>query len=310
MKLLITTTVLLAGSFAFASSHGKKITKKEYVDQWSAVAVEQMHEFGIPASITMAQAILESASGNSDLARKGNNHFGIKCHGWKGKKMYKDDDNKDDCFRVYKSADKSFQDHSDFLKKYKRYAFLFNYQTDDYKSWAKGLKKAGYATNPKYPNLLITIIEDLGLDELDKINGPLITPQSQVIASVAKVENASSTSNTHLIMNHQKGVRYVVVKNGDTFYSIAKEFDLSLNQLYRFNDFSHQKDFIEKGDIVYVQAKKKGNVFKREKIVITKDISVNELSQIHAVQAKTIMKLNKLASSEDIIAKGSKILLR
>jgi len=310
MKLLITTAVILSANFLFSSSGVNKISKQEYVEQWSTVAIEQMQEFGIPASITMAQAILESASGNSDLARKGNNHFGIKCHGWNGKKMYKDDDNKDDCFRVYKTANESFKDHSDFLRKYKRYAFLFDYPVDDYKSWAKGLKKAGYATNSKYPSLLIKIIEDLSLDELDKINAPLVTPQPQVIASIAKTQSAISNSNSHAIFKHKKGVRYVVVKNGDTFYTIAKEFNLSLNQLYRFNDFSHKKDFIEKGDVVYIQAKRKGNAFKREKVMIKEDISVSELSQKYAVQARTIMKLNKIASKEEIIARGSKITLR
>ncbi len=310
MKLLITTAIILLASISFASFGANKISKKEYVDRWSGVAVEQMQKFRIPASITMAQAILESASGNSDLARKGNNHFGIKCHGWNGKKMYKDDDNKDDCFRVYKSAEESFNDHSDFLKKYKRYAFLFDYPIDDYKSWARGLKKAGYATNPKYPSLLIKIIEDLSLHELDKTNAPLITPQQKVTIATEQVESSLSYSNSHAIFKHKKGVRYVVVKNGDTFYSIAKEFNLSLSQLYRFNDFSQKKDFIEQGEVVYLQAKKRANIFDRETIVVKEDISVNELSQKYAVQAKTITKLNKMASNEDIITSGSKITLR
>lgn len=136
-----------------------KMTKEDYISQWSKVAVEQMYAHNIPASITMAQGILESSYGNSMLAVEANNHFGIKCHTWEGDRVYKDDDKKDECFRKYTHALESFEDHSLFLAGRSRYAELFTYELTDYKSWAKGLKKAGYATNPKYPQLLIDIIE-------------------------------------------------------------------------------------------------------------------------------------------------------
>ena len=309
MKLFITTLFVLSSISLFALS-SKKISKQEYVNQWSDVAVHQMIEFGIPASITMAQAILESASGNSDLARNGNNHFGIKCHGWKGKKMYKDDDKKDDCFRVYKNADESFKDHSDFLRKYNRYAFLFDYKSTDYKSWAKGLKKAGYATNPKYPSLLIKIIEELDLNELDKLNGSEILPQPQIAESAGQKKKTSISVRQHSISTHAVGVDYVVVDKGDTYCSIAKEFGMTLNQLYRFNDFSAKKDFLEVGDLIYIQKKKSRNLFKKEEVVLRKEMSVNELSQIHAVKAKTVLKLNKLTDANAMIAKGKKVTLR
>lgn len=309
MKLFITTLFVLSSISLFALS-SKKISKQEYVSQWSDVAVHQMIEFGIPASITMAQAILESASGNSDLARNGNNHFGIKCHGWKGEKMYKDDDKKDDCFRVYKNAEESFKDHSDFLRKYNRYAFLFDYKSTDYKSWAKGLKKAGYATNPKYPSLLINIIEELDLNELDKLNGSEILPQPQIVEGVSQKKKATISVRNHSISTHAVGVDYVVVDKGDTYCSIAKEFGMTLNQLYRFNDFSSKKDFLEVGDLVYIQKKKRRNIFKKEEVVLRKDMSVNELSQIHAVKAKTVLKLNKLTDANAVIAKGKKVTLR
>ena len=152
MKRVFTiTAVLLAGA---SLANDARISKSEYVDQWKETAIKEMVDNNIPASITLAQGILESASGNSSLAVKGNNHFGIKCHGWKGKEMYADDDAKNECFRVYKSADESYKDHSEFLKTYSRYAFLFTYDVTDYKSWARGLKKAGYATNPQYPSML------------------------------------------------------------------------------------------------------------------------------------------------------------
>ena len=142
------------------SAFGQEISRKEYIEKYSSLAVKQMHQYKIPASITLAQGILESNNGNSRLATKANNHFGIKCHGWGGKKIFADDDKKNECFRNYKNVLESFVDHSLFLNKYSRYEFLFDYKITDYKSWAKGLKKAGYATNNKYPELLIKIIEE------------------------------------------------------------------------------------------------------------------------------------------------------
>ena len=143
-------------------------TTEVYIQNWKKECVEQMEKHGIPASITMAQGILESASGTSDLATKANNHFGIKCHNeWTGDKFFKDDDKKDECFRVYKNAQASFEDHSIFLKK-TRYATLFDLAITDYKGWANGLKQCGYATNPKYPQLLIELIERYRLYELDE----------------------------------------------------------------------------------------------------------------------------------------------
>ena len=163
MKLILTSVgvlLTLAVHSNVGSNTHQKLTKNDYVEQWKSVAIQQMKEHKIPASITLAQGILESASGNSDLAVKGKNHFGIKCHGWTGEKMYMDDDAEGECFRVYSSANESYTDHSLFLNKYDRYAFLFDLELSDYKEWAHGLKKAGYATNPQYPQLLINLIEE------------------------------------------------------------------------------------------------------------------------------------------------------
>ena len=303
MKLLVTSLAICVISSSFAGGNNR-ISKQEYVEQWSPVAVEQMVEFGIPASITLAQGILESANGNSVLATKGNNHFGIKCHGWEGKKMYKDDDRANECFRVYKNAEASYNDYSEFLKKYNRYAFLFEYDSDDYKSWAKGLKKAGYATNPKYPQLLIDIIEDLQLYKYDKIGNNGIFSAPQIIAS------STVNSNTHAVQVHEKGVKYVVAKKGDTFYKIAEECGLTLNQLYRFNDFAERKDFLEVGDVVYIQAKKGANPFKKEEIVLTKDMSIHELAQLYAVNMKSVRRLNHYSEEIKVITKGEKVTLR
>lgn len=162
---LVTALMLLLSAVA----PEKPLSRQEaYIAKYSLTAVEEMYRSGVPASITLAQGILESGSGYSELAVKGNNHFGIKCHNWKGKSMRFNDDKPNECFRVYDSADESFRDHSDFLRYNDRYKFLFDYNVTDYKAWAYGLKKAGYATDPAYPVKLIKIIEDYKLSEFDK----------------------------------------------------------------------------------------------------------------------------------------------
>lgn len=160
--------IALAAVVLFVSA--SDTPQQRYIDRWAPTAVREMYRSGVPASITLAQGILESRSGLSALAAEGNNHFGIKCHkDWKGKTMRVDDDRKGECFRVYASAEESFRDHSDFLRYWDRYKFLFDFNTKDYESWAYGLKKAGYATDPSYPEKLIKIIEDYGLSKYDSM---------------------------------------------------------------------------------------------------------------------------------------------
>ena len=303
MKLVLTSVAFLFTGLSFANGAGK-ISKIEYIENWNQVAIEQMLQYKIPASITLAQAILESASGNSELALKANNHFGIKCHGWEGKTIYHDDDEAGECFRVYNSAQESFVDHSEFLTKYKRYAFLFDYKSD-YKLWAHGLSKAGYATNPKYPQLLIDIIEDLKLDQYDHFTGPT----SQPLPSIVVVENTVN-QNKHEVKMHENGVKYVYAKKGDTFYSISKELGLKLSQLYRYNNFSRTKDVLVEGDIIYIQPKRRGKIFKKEVIMVNEDISLIDLSQKYALNINSIKRLNDFSTNDEIIAKGKKVTLR
>ena len=323
MKLLTTSVGLLLAASTLANT-GPKITKEQYAEKWGAAAMEQMAMFDIPASITLAQGILESASGNSELAIKGKNHFGIKCHGWEGREMYLDDDKKDECFRVYSSVEESYVDHSEFLKKYNRYAFLFDYDKTDYKSWAKGLKKAGYATNPKYPQLLINIIEDLGLDKYDEFSKPEIKRKSKIVKEkkvkdikvedndVAAVvnKNLEQQMNTHNVEKHSKGVKYVVAKKGDTFYKISKEFGLKLSQLYRYNDFNTKKDVLEVGDVIYIQPKKRRRLFKKEVITLTRSMSLVDVSQDNAINIKSVKRLNKISNGEEKLAEGERVTLR
>ena len=310
MKIQVTTITFLLSGIVFGAGGSGKISKQQYVETWKGVAIEQMMLHEIPASITLAQGILESANGNSELAQKANNHFGIKCHDWQGEKIFKDDDTKNECFRVYKTAEQSYVDHSEFLKKHKRYAFLFDYKQDDYKSWAKGLKQAGYATNPKYPDLLIGIIEDLNLSQYDRFSDVKVGKQPHIV-EVKKTETKSEMRrNSHEVYVHEKGVKYVVAKKGDTFYTIATEFGLKLSQLYRYNDFDKHKDVLVPGDIIYIRPKKRANLFKKEEIVVEKDISLIELSQSQALNIKSLKRLNDITDDETIIASGRKVTLR
>lgn len=303
MKLATLGFGLALSVFSYAGGIEKQFSKKEYVDMWRSTAIQQMIQHKIPASITLAQGILESGSGNSILARQGNNHFGIKCSDWDGKTMYMDDDQKGECFRVYNSAEESYVDHSEFLKTRKRYANLFSLETTDYKSWAKGLKEAGYATNPKYPDLLIDLIEDLKLYEFDKIG-----TQNDKVAPDLLTSKTISTEVKHTVMTHENKVKYIVAKKGDTFYRISKEFGLGLWQLYKYNDFGPRKDVLVEGDIVYIQPKR--NKSKTKSVQLTKSMSLRELSQIEAVKLTTLMKHNNISSSDDLLPKGEKVTLR
>ena len=303
MKQLFIFSILLSSFGAYSNSE-KQLSKKEYVEKWRTTAVQQMIQFKIPASITLAQAILESGSGNSELARKGNNHFGIKCHDWTGATMFMDDDQKGECFRVYTSADESYVDHSEFLVNKKRYQNLFNLEQTDYEGWAKGLKEAGYATNPKYAQLLIDLIKDLKLDDFDRlgIQNNVATP------FIAAVATNSAIQQKHQVLNHENKVKYIVAQRGDTYYRISKEFGVALWQLYKYNDFGPKKDVLEEGDLVYIQPKRHRS--KRKSIMITEPITVNELAQIEAVYSTSIMRKNDIDSPDRLLQKGEKIILR
>ena len=199
------------------NSAPKHLTDKVavYIHQYKTIAQYEMQHSGIPASITLAQGILESGAGQGDLTQRANNHFGIKCHGWTGEKVYHDDDKKGECFRKYTHPSESFKDHSKFLTSRSRYASLFQLRKTDYKGWAKGLRKAGYATDPKYPSKLISLIERYQLYKFD----------------TSAVVNTQNTPATNDILD------YTVVKD-DTLYSIAKKFNLSVNQLMEMNNLS------------------------------------------------------------------------
>jgi flagellum-specific peptidoglycan hydrolase FlgJ len=216
----------------------KKLKKKNpnlnkntlaYIQKYAPIAVKEMHEYKIPASITLAQGILESGNGKSQLALKSNNHFGIKCHTqWTGERVYHDDDEKGECFRKYVYPETSYNDHSLFLTQRRRYAFLFDYNIKDYKNWAYGLRKAGYATDKKYPSKLLRIIRTYKLYEFDKIK------KGAYAKEFKKLNDGKSFSKPIVIKKSSKNIHKV--KKGDTLYSIGKKYGISVDLLKKINN--------------------------------------------------------------------------
>jgi LysM repeat protein len=286
-----------------AAQDGRRLTRKEYIETYKDIAMQEMERTGIPASITLAQGILESGDGNSSLARKGNNHFGIKCHDWKGKSMKMDDDARNECFRKYKSVEESYHDHSEFLTTRSRYAFLFEYSNDDYKAWAKGLKQAGYATSPTYSKALIGIIEDNQLHEYDRI---VIARMDGTLKGKAVYASTEYAGGRKILYNNR--VKYVLAREGDSFNSLSEELDLFAWQLPKYNDLPARKIFSE-GEKVYLQPKRnKGSANSKEHTVSGGETLLS-ISQKYAV------KLDKLAARNNLypdaqIKPGDKLLLR
>lgn len=283
-KLLIFTLLLPLSIFA----QKQKISSEEYITTYKDLAISEMKRTGIPASITLAQGILESGNGNSDLAVKAKNHFGIKCHsGWKGKTFIMDDDTEDECFRVYKNVKQSYIDHSDFLTVRGRYSFLFDLRTTDYKGWALGLKKAGYATNPKYPKLLISLIEKYNLSQYD---------------AGAKRRFETSEYFNAITFNHSK---IVYAKEGETYTSIGKKYNISTKRIFLYNDVTKDRK-ITKGTRVYLQPKR-GRAQEKFHIVKAGE-TLLDISNLHGVRLKLLRKRNLLGEFEEP-KKGQKIFL-
>lgn len=254
-----------------------------------------MIKYQIPASITLAQGILESGNGNSLLSTKGKNHFGIKCHNdWSGKKIFLDDDKKNECFRSYKNVSESYEDHSLFLTKYSRYSFLFDLKITDYKGWAKGLKKAGYATNPKYPDLLIKIIEENELYSFDK-------------KSKTNVKLETTKSNEPKILVHENNIKYIVSQEDESLLDIAKKLNMGLWQLYKYNDISKSNEIYKEDQVVFLQPKR--NKAKIKYHTIENSETLWEISQIYGVKLKKLKSKNKLLLTKKLKS-GDKISLR
>lgn len=286
--------------FSYANVFSQKLTRQEYIDKYKEIAINKMIEYKIPASITLAQGILESGNGNSKLARRANNHFGIKCHAdWTGRTFYYDDDERGECFRRYKNPEESFRDHSLFLTTRDRYAHLFKYKIDDYKKWAHGLKKAGYATNPKYPGLLIRIIEENKLYIYDDEALAQYNPKHPVRKSGEKyylvnaddfnaVEEGGYGRNIYL--NNKK--KFIIAREGDSFESIADEFNMYAWQIYKYNDLE-KSDHIKAGQMLYLQRKKaRSKVYKFH--LVEKDETMYGISQKYGIRLNKLYKHNEI----------------
>ena len=294
-------TVLSALLLCTATVWGQKMTRAQYIEKYAETAVREMKTTGIPASITLAQGCLESGNGNSTLARQANNHFGIKCHNnWTGKTIHQDDDARNECFRSYPNADESFRDHSDFLRYRDRYAFLFDLEPTDYKGWAYGLKKAGYATAPDYATRLIQIIEENELwryDQLDPVARQELPPtpvQAEVSQQfkplpghklyVASLSREIRTTN---------GVPWIRARAGDTYAGLAKEYNLFTRELLRFND-RKRKVALQEGEVVYLEAKKRESAPNLDKHVVEEGETMRQLAQRYAVKKKKLYEYNHL----------------
>ena len=274
----------------------------EYISRYRGVAIEQMEKYHIPASITMAQGLLESGAGRSDLTRRANNHFGIKCGtDWMGPTSHHDDDASQECFRSYNNAQESFEDHSLFLLKKKRYASLFNLSIYDYKGWAHGLKAAGYATNPVYAENLIRIIETYELYNLDR---------QHVDKFIAKVEKSEEKANDFrpVYMNNKN--YYVLARKGDTFKSLGKELGISYRKLARYNE-RDRKDELTENEIVYLKKKqrKAEKKYKGFYHTVKAGESMYSIAQKYGIRLKNLYKRNKL-KPDYCITPGDRLKLR
>ena len=302
-KSIYTLFLFLVVSLSWAQTNP---VREAYIEKYKVTAVKKMLEHGIPASITLAQGILESGAGKSGLAKEANNHFGIKCHkGWTGDTYTMDDDKRNECFRKYNSASESFEDHSQFLTTRGRYAFLFEYKVTDYKKWAHGLKKAGYATNPKYAHLLIKVIEDNQLYKYDRIKslkefGLEDKPQEDFVKTVANTtprQDAKpvAVSDSRRLIYENQGVRYILAIKGDDYYKIAKEFNIYSWQVRKYND-ANKKTNVKAGEYIYLEKKNKSARIKYHIAQPGEDL--RDICQKYAVRVNTIMKLNGMKKNE------------
>ena len=275
------------------ASFGQDNAYVAYINQYKDIAIEQMNKYHIPASITLAQGLLESGAGQSELAQKSNNHFGIKCHSsWEGKRTYHDDDAAGECFRVYKNVRDSYEDHSMFLATGSRYAFLFKFGQTDYENWARGLKRAGYATSPTYADKLIEIIERYDLDRFDR-------PQSG---------NKTKYLGPHTpyIAND---IVYIVARQGDTMLSIAEEFGISKRKLIAYND--RYRGYVPvKGDIVYLGRKHWKAQKPNTQHTVKDGESLHMISQQYGVRLKRLYKMNDGTPDTYSPMKGDVVRLR
>ncbi len=293
LKTLLLSVCLLLISQPLAAQMRKNSVYQQYFDKYSVLAVEQMKRYHIPASITLAQGVFESGAGKSRLAVMGNNHFGIKCHGWTGRTLYFTDDSPNECFRAYPSVRDSYEDHSLFLVNGQRYRNLFSLRPTDYKGWARGLKKAGYATNPQYANKLIEIIELYDLHRYDSGKG--------FDKFIAQHGYQDSNDNYLYTIYSFNSNYYVRARYGDTFKTIAKHLGLSYRSLAKYNE-RDKHDILNEGEVVYLKKKrsKAPKEYKNKLHVVRAGESMYTIAQMYGIRLKYLYKMNRLSPEYQI----------
>jgi LysM repeat protein len=301
---MLITIFLFFNHFLFFSENiATKITPEQYIENYKDDAIIEMNKYKIPASITLAQGMLESGNGNSALAVNANNHFGIKCHkDWKGATYTMDDDSKDECFRKYSNVLDSYNDHAQFLTSRSNYTKLFELKITDYKAWAKGLKEAGYATDTKYPKRLIDIIEKYELYKYDKENKTIKNPQKEINTKPLNTE-----ANKAIREIFRLGIKkYIVIKEGDTFDKIAQETDKDLWQLYKYNNLTANEKLIP-GEKLFLQPKR--NKAKEPIHIVQKGETMRSISQMYGIKLKQLYRKNNMEPGQEAKA-GDTLFMR
>lgn len=308
MKKLITCVLLFFVLVSIHSVYGQRQNKAylDYIAKYNEIAIRQQREHGIPASIILAQGLLESGAGLSKLSVQANNHFGIKCHGWEGEGFHQDDDAKNECFRKYKTVLDSYEDHSAFLVNRSRYSSLFQLAPTDYESWAHGLKKAGYATDPNYAFKLISIIKDYELHKYDlsqsaqpKVDDttgkPAYEKPKEVEYERFHIGSVSASGNHQVLKTN--GIRYIIAVQGDTYGSIGDKFNISENKLRRYNEVDGNER-LKAGDRVYLQTKKSKAAKGVDTYTVRDGDSMYKIAQDFGIKLESLYKLNNMDFSE------------
>ncbi|MGI8951549.1 MAG: glucosaminidase domain-containing protein [Chitinophagaceae bacterium] len=329
--LLVVTTII------FLSIYAQNTAIQNYISTYKELAINEMMRTGVPASITLAQGILESQAGQSDLVKQSNNHFGIKCKTeWTGAKIYHDDDEKGECFRVYQSAEDSYRDHSDFLKNRPYYADLFNLDPTDYQGWAYGLKQAGYATEKDYPQNLIKLITDYHLQDYTLIAlQKERNPNQQIIAANNSLDNSTSSANNNNVFlsaptqqqnissvtiaqtsvappSYPKGIfsinqlKVIYAQAGTSLFALASNYNVAYQKLLDFNELP-QQDILAKDQLIFLERKSKKGA--NDFHVVAEDETLENIAQTEGVRLENLLEYNHLYKGEEP-AKGEKIYLK
>lgn len=319
LKRLFVFTVLFCLILQGYANGQRRFTREEYIETYRDIAIEEMRTNGIPASIKLAQGILESGFGNSELATRANNHFGIKCNGWTGRSVLQDDDAKNECFRAYNDPVESFRDHSQFLRTRPWYAPLFELDPTDYKAWAHGLRRAGYATNPRYAQLLIRVIEENNLSQYDKMAmnmlaelpaSPNLRNASSRPASPAQTQTVEDFAPVSFeavrVVQTNNRIRFIIARQSDTPERLAEELSMRAWQIERYNELGADRQ-IQPGQIVYLQPKRKQGT--KPVHIVQPGETMYDIAQQHGIRLDQLLGRNNMQAWQQP-QPGQKVLLR